>query len=158
MHPILSWEESWFQGFYWRGRPTFHKHLYRSLPSAIFIWKGPRISFLNWNGYRVSLTRKKVGFPCSGLNTGCSFISQDKGMSESSVQSLEKALGPRLIRTQGLTSFDTSTCGPSSMLQKVPQPDSSWKLIGIPVSLCQLERDAWSPTSPSEVFVLSCQA
>ena len=29
-------------------------------------------------------------------------------MSESSVQSLEKDLGPRLIRTQGLTSLDTT--------------------------------------------------
>ena len=49
------------------------------------------------HGYRDSLTRKKVEFPCSGLNAGLSFISQYKGMSEYSVQSLEKALGSSLI-------------------------------------------------------------
>ena len=42
---------------------------------------------------------KKVEFPYRGLNAGSSFISQDKGMSESSVQTLEKALGPNLIWT-----------------------------------------------------------
>ena len=42
------------------------------------------------------------------LNPGSSFISKDKGMSEPSVQSLEKALGPSLIWTGSLTSFDTS--------------------------------------------------
>ena len=39
-----------------------------------------------------------------------------KGMSESSVQSLEKAVGPRLIRTEGLTSLDTSRGPRSSMI------------------------------------------
>ena len=71
------------------------------------------------------MTRKKVGFPCRDLNAGSSFISQDKGMSESSVQSLEKALGPRHIRTQGLTSLDTTRGGARSMFQKVTMPDSS---------------------------------
>ena len=79
-------------------------------------------------------------------------------MTESSVQSLEKALGPRLIRTHGLTSLNTSRGGPIAVLQKVTMPDSSGKLIGIPIALCQLERDAWSPASPPEVVVLSCQA
>ena len=53
------------------------------------------------------------------------FISQDKGMPESSLQSLEKALSPRFIRTQDLTSLDTCKGGPSSVLQKVKMPDSS---------------------------------
>ena len=83
------------------------------------------------------MTQKKVGFPCSGLKAGSSFISQDKGMSESSVQSLEKALGPSLIWTGGLTSHDTSRGPQSSLLQKLPRPDSSLKLIGIPISLCK---------------------
>ena len=60
----------------------------------------------------------KVRFPKSSLNAGLSFISQDKGMSESSLQSIENALGPRLIWTGGLTKLDTSRGGPSSMLQK----------------------------------------
>ena len=46
------------------------------------------------SGYRDSLNRKKVGFPCSGLNAGSFFFSQYKGMSEYSVQSPEKTLYP----------------------------------------------------------------
>ena len=49
------------------------------------------------SGYRDSLTRKTVGFPCSGLNAGPSFISQYKGTCEYFVQTLEKALGHSLI-------------------------------------------------------------
>ena len=69
--------------------------------------------------------RKKVGFPCSFLDARSSCISQDKGMSESSGQSLEKAVGPSLIWTGGLTSLDTSRGPHSSMLQKEPRPVSS---------------------------------
>ena len=36
--------------------------------------------------------------------------------------------------------------------------DSSWKLIGIPIFLWQLERDPASPASPREVTLLPCQA
>ena len=100
---------------------------------------------------------KKDGFPCSGLNAGSSFISQDEGMFESHVDSLEKALGPRLLWTRGLTSIDTSRGMRGSMLQKVTMPDSSWKLIEIPISLWKLERVAWCPASPPEASVLSCQ-
>ena len=46
-------------------------------------------------------------------------------MSESPVETLEKALGPRLIWTGCLTSLDTSRGMQSSMLQKVINPDSS---------------------------------
>ena len=62
---------------------------------------------LTCSGYRDSFTRKKVGFTCSGFNGGLSFISQDKGMSQSSVQSLEEALGPSLIWTGALKSLNT---------------------------------------------------
>ena len=54
---------------------------------------------------RDALTRKQDGFPCSGLSAFSSFISQDEGMSESHVETIEKALGPRLIWTGGLTSL-----------------------------------------------------
>ena len=158
MHPILSWEESWFPGFYCRGRTSFHKHLNRCVPSAIGMWEGPWVCCLKSSGCQDSLSRKKVGFPSSRFNAGSSFISQDTGMSEFSVQSLEKALGPLLIWTGGLTSLNTSRGGPSSMFQKVTMPDNSWKLIEIPISLCQLESDAWSPASPPEASILSCQA
>ena len=87
--------------------------------------KGPRVCFLKWNGYRDALTLKKVGFPCSGLNSGWSFISQDEGICESPLETLEEALGHRLIWTWGLTSLDTSRGTQSSMLQKVTMPDSS---------------------------------
>ena len=90
MHPKSSREESWFPGFYWRGRPTFHKHHKRSLPSAICNWEGPWVCCLNWSGYWHALTQKKVGFPCSGLNAGSSFISQDEGMFAPTVGNLEK--------------------------------------------------------------------
>ena len=51
------------------------------------------------------MTLKKDGFPCSGLNAGSSFISQDERVSESLLETLEKALGPRLVWTGGLTSL-----------------------------------------------------
>ena len=49
--------------------------------------------------------RKKAGFPCNALNAGSSFISQDEGMSESPVETIEKALGHRIIWTGGLISL-----------------------------------------------------
>ena len=45
------------------------------------------------------MTLKKVGFPCSGLNAGSSFIAQDKGMYESLVENLEKDLSACLLWT-----------------------------------------------------------
>ena len=50
------------------------------------------------------LTQKNARFPCSVLNSGSCFISQDKGMSESPVETLEKAIVPRLIWIGGITS------------------------------------------------------
>ena len=158
MHPILSQEERWFPGFYWTVRPTLNKQLKRSLPSPIGMWEGPWDFCLKWNVYRDSLTRNKVGFPWSSLNAGSSFIWQDERMSESCVEILGETLVPRLIWTGGLISLDTSRGSWNSRLQKMTRLDSSWKLIGIPISLCKLERDSWSPTSPPEVSVLSCQA
>ena len=80
---------------------------------------------LTCSGYRDSLTQNKVGFPSSCLNAGSSFISQDKELMESSVQSLDKALDNSLIWTGGLISLDTLRDPQSSMFQKVPRPDSS---------------------------------
>ena len=42
---------------------------------------------------------KKAGFPCSGLNLGSCFMSQDEGKSEYPVETLEKAVGLHLIWT-----------------------------------------------------------
>ena len=52
-------------------------------------------------------------------------MSHDEGMSESSVETLETTLVPRLSWKGGRTSLDTSTGSWSSMLQKVTRPDSS---------------------------------
>ena len=105
MHPISSQDESWFPGFYWTVRPTLKKHLKRSLPSPIGMWEGLWVFGLNWSGYRDSLTRNKVGFLWSGLNAGSCCISQDEGMSESCVETLEKAIVLHLIWKGGITSL-----------------------------------------------------
>ena len=68
---------------------------------------------------------KEAGFPCSALNAGPSFISQDEGMSESPVETLEKAIVLKLFWTEGLTSLEISRGALSSMLQKVTMTDSS---------------------------------
>ena len=68
------------------------------------------------------LTQKEAGFPCSGLNLGSCFISQDEGMSESPVETLEKAVGLRLIWTGESQYFDTSRGTQNSTLQKVTMP------------------------------------
>ena len=47
--------------------------------------------------YRERPETKKARFRCSGLNFRSCFMSQDEGMSESPVETLEKAIGLRLI-------------------------------------------------------------
>ena len=49
--------------------------------------------------YRDALTQKKDGFPCTGLNAGSYFITEDEAMYETHVETIEKALGARLIWT-----------------------------------------------------------
>ena len=105
VRPLSSQDENWFPVFDGRGKPTFHKHLKRSFTSEIGLWEGPCVFCLKWNGPREALTWKKAGFPCSGLNAGSSFISQDEGMSESPVDTIGNALGLRLIWTGDLTSL-----------------------------------------------------
>ena len=61
-------------------------------------------------------------------------------MSESPVEALEKALGPSLIWTGVLNHSDTLRGTRSSMLQKVMMADTFLKLLGIPISLWQIER------------------
>ena len=51
------------------------------------------------------LTQRKARFPCSGLNLGSCFMSQDEGMSETPVETLEKAVGLRLIWKGGIISL-----------------------------------------------------
>ena len=142
MDAISSQEESTFPGFYWRGRPTFHKYLRRSLPSAIGMREGLWAFCLKWNRPQDALTQWKAGFPSSVLNAGSSFISQDEIMYESPVECIEKALASCLI-WRVLTYLDTLKDTQSSMLQNVTMPDSSWELIGNPISLCQLEKEAY---------------
>ena len=102
-HIISGWE--WFPVFDWRGKITVHKHLKRSFPSEIGMWEGLCVFCLKWNGRRDALTQKKARFFCSGLNAGTYFISQDEGITESPVETLEKAIVLHLFWTEGLTSF-----------------------------------------------------
>ena len=60
---------------------------------------------LKWNGPRDALTQKKTGFPCSGINAGSYLITQDEGMTECPVETLEKDKVLHLFWTEGLTSF-----------------------------------------------------
>ena len=102
-HINLGWE--WFPDFDWWGKPTFHKHLKRSLLSEKVMWQGLCVFCLKWNGPRDALTQKKAGFPCSFLNAGPYFISQDEWMTESHVETIEKAIVLHLFWTEGLTTF-----------------------------------------------------
>ena len=105
LHPILYRDESCFPCVDWRDKTTFHKHLQRRFPSAIGILEGPWVCCLKCNGYHIALNQKKAGVSCSGMNTCMSFISQDERMSESTVETLDKTLCPRLICKGGLTSL-----------------------------------------------------
>ena len=118
----------WFPVFDWRGKPTFHKHLNRSLPTEIGIWEGLCVFCLKWNGPWNALTHKKAGFPCSGLNAGSSFISQDERITESPVETIEKAIVLHLFYTEGLThlwhiescaEFNDSKCDDAWLLVKI---------------------------------------
>ena len=104
MNPILSQVESWFPVFDWRLEPTFYQHVKWSFPTAIGMWEGPCVYCLKWNGPRETLSQKKAGFLCSGLNSGSCFISQEEGLSESPVETLEKAVVLRLIWIGGIRS------------------------------------------------------
>ena len=68
---------------------------------------------------------KKAGFPCSGLNLGLCFMSQDEGMTDSPVETLKKSVGLRFIWRGESYHFDTSRGTSNSMLQKVTMPFSS---------------------------------
>ena len=87
--------------------------------------EGTCVFCLKWNGPQEALTQKKARFPCSGLHSGSSFISQDEGMSESPVETLEKAVDVRLIRQGASYPFNTSRGTRNSMLHKVTMPESS---------------------------------
>ena len=106
------------------------------------------------------LTRKKAGFLCSVLETGSTFISQDEGMSESHVKTLETLLGPHYICSGGLSSlrhlerhaeFNTSKGNDAWPFLKIDRNPNitvaigkgSWfsclTLIRIPIALPSLE-------------------
>ena len=125
-HIISRWE--WFPVFDWRGKPTFPKHLNRSLPSAIGMWEGASVFFVKWNGPRDAVTQKKAGFPFSGLNEGSSFISQDEGISESPVETIEKAIVLNRFWTEGLTSiWDFERCTEFN----ASKGDDAWHFVKI---------------------------
>ena len=144
MHHISSQVESWFPVFDWRFEPTFHQHLKLKFPSATGMSEGPCVFCLKWNGPRETLTQNKAGFLCSGLNSGSCFISQDEGMSEFPVETLEKAVVLRLIWIREITSlwylerhpeFKTSKVVDASLFLKMDRnpnitlPTRKWALV-----------------------------
>ena len=123
--PVSRLEEQQFQHSNSRKAPCPANHLKMradSLASTEEVWqlststssgfslsnsyvRGPLVCCLKWKGHRDALTLKKAGFPCSSLNKGSSFISQDEGMSESLLETLEKELDPHHIWKGDLTSL-----------------------------------------------------
>ena len=83
---------------------------------------------LKYNGPRDALIQKKPGFPCSALNAGSSFISHDEGMSESSVDTLEKAIVLNPFWTEGLKSIWDFERGPEFNASK---GDDAWLFVKI---------------------------
>ena len=104
MDAISSREETWFSGFYWRGRPTFHKHLKRNFPSGICMWEGTCVLCFKWNWPQVALTRKKHGFPCRDLIQPHRSYHKMKGFLNPCRDPTESPSLP-LISTGGHTSF-----------------------------------------------------
>ena len=150
MHPISSQDKSWFPDFDWRFEPTFHQHLKWSFPSAIGMREGPSVSCLKWNARRETLTQKKAGFPCSGLSSGSCFISQDEGMSESPVETLEKAIVLRLIWIGGITSLWYLERHTEF---KASKGDNAWLFLKMdrnPNITVPTRKWPWSPASPTE--------
>ena len=125
-HITSGWE--WFPVFNWRGKPTFHKHLKRSLPSDIGMWEVLCVFCLKWNGPRDVLTQKNAVFPCSALNAGSSFISQDEKISESPVETLEKTMVLNVFWTEGLISvWDFERCAEFN----ASKGDDAWLFVKI---------------------------
>ena len=124
----MVWGWEWVSVFDWRSKPAFHKHLKRGLPSEIGMWERLCVFCLKYNGPQNALTQKKAGFACSALNAGSSFISQDEGMSESPVETLEKAIVPNVFWTEGLTSiWDFMRCAEFS----ASKSDDAWLFVKI---------------------------
>ena len=74
--------------------------------------------------YRERPDTKKGRISLQWLQLGSCFMSQDEGMSESPVETLEKAVGLRLFGQGESHPFDTSRGTRNSMLQKVTLTDS----------------------------------
>ena len=65
--PHIVWIWELIPCCYWRGKPSFHKHLKRSFPLGICMWQGPCVLCFKRNGPRDALIRKKFKFPCRGF-------------------------------------------------------------------------------------------
>ena len=154
----IFWGWEWYPVFDWRGKPAFDKHLKRSLPSEIGMCERLCVFCLNYNKPRDAQTQKKVGFPCSAINAGSSFISQDEGMSESPVETIEKAIVLNLFWKEGLTSiWDFESCAEFS----ASKGDDAWFFMKIDRNTnitVATNREAWPPCSSPEESVFSCQA
>ena len=99
----------------------------------------------------IGLSQKKARIPCSGLNLGSCFTSQDEGMTDSPVETLEKAVGLRLIWTGGIislwhierhTEFNASKGDDALLFLKMDRnpnitvPTRKWTLVSCFTSRC----------------------
>ena len=92
------------------------------------MWERLCVFCLKYNGHRDALNQKKAGFPCSALNAGSSFISQDEGMSEYPVETVENAIVLNLFWREGLTSiWDFKICSEFN----VSKGDNAWLFVKI---------------------------
>ena len=92
------------------------------------------------------------------LNSCSSFISQDETMSECPVKTLQNAIGRHLISKKPLTFLCNVERHATFTALNYDNACTSWILLGIPISLCQLESDSRSHSSLLEVSVFSWQA
>ena len=104
MHPISSGDETYSLSSTEEVSQLSTSTSRRAFPQKK-LCESDSIFCLKYNGPRDALTQKKAGFPCSAFNAGSSFISQDEGMSESPVETLEKAIVLNIFWTEGLTSI-----------------------------------------------------
>ena len=122
------------------------------------MWERLCVFCLKYNGPRDALPQKKAGFPCSDLNAGSSFISQNERMSESPVESLEKAVVLNLFWTEGLTSiWDFETCAEFS----ASKGNDAWLFMKIDRNTyitLSTNKGRLASRSPPEAYVFSCQA
>ena len=138
-----------------KGQPTIPKHLKWSFPSAICWWEGLCAFCLKWNVPQEPWLKRRPDFPQWLKFRLVVHVTRWRDVWIPCGKPRESRRS-RVIWTGGNTSLWHLESTWNSMFQKVTMPYSSWKWIGIPISLFQLESESPSPASPPDAPVLSC--